>query len=170
VLFSVPYVPRRKVNQSEWEQQTYPGKTFYQAVLRSPMAEPYLQADVRGSLLRGLYTLSGQAAPEERFQPARDPGPPPTPAVTKRPPWITEEDVDFLEAEFKRTGFTGGLNYYRNMDRNWALTQFLKGAKIMQPTLFVAGDKDPVIGVGHWIQQESPDQVNRLLIEFLDSL
>jgi pimeloyl-ACP methyl ester carboxylesterase len=86
------------------------------------------------------------------------------------------------------------LNYYRNMDRNWALTPFLDGAKILQPTLFIAGDRDPVIeftrgaydnlavnipnlrknvllpGVGHWTQQERPEEVNRLLIEFLQAL
>jgi pimeloyl-ACP methyl ester carboxylesterase len=74
------------------------------------------------------------------------------------------------------------------------MTPFLDGAKILQPTLFIAGDKDAVIefhrtefevlernipnlrkkmllaGVGHWTQQESPDDVSRLLIEFLDSV
>jgi len=193
-LLSVPYLPRRPVSQSQWEQQAYPGKIFYQATLRSPLAERYLQSDIRASLLRGLYTLSGQATPEERFRPARDPVPPSSPALVKRPPWITEQDVDFLEAEFKRTGFSGGLNYYRNMDRNWALTPFLDGAKILQPALFIAGDKDPVIeflhaefealetnvpnlhkkallaGVGHWTQQECPEGVNQLLIEFLENL
>jgi pimeloyl-ACP methyl ester carboxylesterase len=194
VLLSVPYVPRRLVSQSQWEQQAYPGKIFYQAALRSPMAEQYLQSDIRASLLRGLYTLSGEAASEDRFRPARDPGPPSSPALAKRPTWITDRDVDFLEAEFKRTGFSGGLNYYRNMDRNWALTPFLDGAKILQPMLFIAGEKDPVIEfhkqefealetnvpnvkkkvllpmTGHWTQQEQPDEVNRLLIEFLRSL
>jgi pimeloyl-ACP methyl ester carboxylesterase len=194
VLLSVPYGPRRPLSQTEWEQQAYPGKIFYQAQLRSPMAEQFLQADIRASLLRALYTLSGEAAPEERFRPARDPGPPPSPFPAKRPSWITDRDVDFLEAEFKRTGFSGGLNYYRNMDRDWALTPFLDGAKILQPTLFIAGEKDAVIEflrkefetlernvlnlkkkvllpmVGHWTQQECPDEVNRLLIEFLRSL
>jgi pimeloyl-ACP methyl ester carboxylesterase len=194
VLLSVPYVPRRPVCQSQWEQQAYPGKIFYQASLRSPMAEQYLQLDVRASLLRALYTLSGEAAPEERFRAARDPGPPLSPGSAERPPWITDGDVDLLEAEFKRTGFSGGLNYYRNMDRNWTLTPFLEGAKILQPTLFIAGEKDPVIEfhrqefealdrnvpnlkkkvllpmAGHWTQQERPDEVNRLLVEFLRRL
>ena len=193
-LLSVPYVPRRAVNQTEWERQTYPGKIFYQANLRSPVVEQYLQSDVRATLLRALYSLSGEAAPEERFRPVRESGPPPIPAPAKRPPWITDREVDFLETEFKRTGFTGGLNYYRNMDRNWSLTPFLDGAKILQPSLFLAGEKDQVIEflrnefealetnipnlrkkvllpmAGHWIQQERPDEVNSLLIAFLRSL
>ena len=192
VLLSVPYSPRKTISQSQWEQQTYPGKVFYQASLRSPKAEQFLQADVRRSLLRGLYTLSGEALEEERFQPAREPGPPSAPA--KRPTWISEEDVDFLEGEFRRAGFHGGLNYYRNMDWNWAMTPYLDGARIMQPTAFIAGDKDPVIeflraeyealeknvpnlrkklllhGIGHWTQQEAPAEVNRHILEFLGTL
>ena len=61
------------------------------------------------------------------------------------PSWLTESDLDYLVGEYTRAGFTGGLNYYRNMDRNWSLTPFLDGAKILQPTLFIAGDRDPVI-------------------------
>jgi pimeloyl-ACP methyl ester carboxylesterase len=192
-LLSVPYVPRRPLNQSEWEQRGYSGKIFYQAFLRSPAAEQVLQADVRSSLLRGLYTLSGDASPEERWSPVTDPGSFALPAPLKQPPWITSENIDFLEAEYQRTGFTGGLNYYRNMDRNWAMTPFLDGAKILQPALFIVGQKDPVIefldeefqalennlpnlkekvllpGAGHWTQQERPADVNRLLIEFLQA-
>ena len=96
--------------------------------------------------------------------------------------------------EFARTGFRGGLNWYRNIDFNWRQTPFLDGAKILQPTLFVAGDADPVMqmygkayqglekvipdlkqkavfpGIGHWVNQERPAEVNNLIIEFLKSL
>jgi pimeloyl-ACP methyl ester carboxylesterase len=193
-LLSVPYMVRKSMNQSEWEQKTYPGKIFYQAMLRSPQAEQVFAADVRASLLRGLYGLSGETSPEERWSPVTDPNAP-APAVTpKLPSWLPEQDLDFLTGEFKRAGFTGGLNYYRNMDRNWALTPFLNGVKLPQPTLFIGGEADPVNdfaggeieamtstvpnlkksvmlpGVGHWVQQEAPDEVNRLLVEFLRSL
>ena len=191
VLLSVPYAPRKAVSPSQWEQDTYPGQVFYQASLRSSMAEQLLQSDVRRSLVRGLYTLSGAAPEEQRFRPARVPGLPSAPAPLIRPSWISDAEVDFLEAEFKRTGFRGGLNYYRNMDWNWAMTPYLNGAKIMQPTAFIAGAKDPVLeflgaeyealeanvpklrknillpGIGHWTQQEAPAEVNRHILEFL---
>lgn len=194
-LLSVPYRPRGSMNQSAWEQQKYPGKIFYQAMLRSPGSNQFLMTDVRGSLLRGLYGLSGEAEGEDRWSPVRDPSAPRGAATApKMPSWLTEEDLDFLVEEYTRAGFTGGLNYYRNMDRNWALTPFLNGAKIMQPTIFIAGDRDPVLeftrgayehlaenipnlkknvllpGVGHWTQQERPEDVNRLLVEFLREL
>jgi pimeloyl-ACP methyl ester carboxylesterase len=63
------------------------------------------------------------------------------------PAWLTEADLDFFTDEFKRTGFRGGLNWYRNMDTNWKLTPFLSGAKIRQPSLFIAGEFDWVITI-----------------------
>jgi pimeloyl-ACP methyl ester carboxylesterase len=196
VLLSVPYAPRKKMSPSQWEEETYPGKIFYQTTLRHPMAEQFLHADVRRSLLRGMYTLSGEAPDAERFHPAREPGPPSAAASApvKRPSWISEKEVDFLEAEFKRAGFRGGLNYYRNMDWNWAMTPYLDGAKILQPALFVAGGKDPCLeflseeyealeanvpnlrkkillpGIGHWTQQEAPAEVTGHILEFLAGL
>jgi len=195
-LLSVPFVPRRPVNQSQWEEQKYPGKVFYQATLRSPVAEPFFSSDVRARLLSGLWALSGDAAPDRRWKPTRDKDAPlvAPPSYLGLPPWLADEDLSFLVSEYQRTGFTGGLNYYRNMDRNWSLTPFLDGAKLLQRTLFVAGSEDPVLqfleeefadlevnvpnlwkkalipGAGHWIQQERPAEVNRLLVAFLHEL
>lgn len=196
VLLSVPYAPRRAVNQSQWEAEKYPGKVFYQAALRSPQAEAFFEQDIRVRLLAGLWSLSGDAPAGERWQPTRDPdAPAAAPLLPVRlPRWLAEADLDFLAGEFRRTGFTGALNYYRNCDRNWALTPFLEGAQVPQPTLFVGGEKDPVLDflgdelaalqshvprlwkkvliprAGHWIQQERPDDVNYWLIEFLNAL
>ncbi len=193
-LLSVPYAPRGRVCPSQWEQQKYPGRIFYQAALRAPGANAYLMSDVRMNLLTGLYSLAGEAEGADRWNPVRDPSGPGAPAQVKMPSWLSEADLDFLETEYRAAGFTGGLNYYRNMDRNWAMTPFLDGAKIIQPALFAAGDRDAVIdflrpayerlelsmpnltkkvllpGAGHWTQQEQPEEVNRLLIEFLQSL
>ncbi|MXY04897.1 MAG: alpha/beta hydrolase, partial [Gammaproteobacteria bacterium] len=109
------------------------------------------------------------------------------------PPWLTEADLDFYTGEFERSGFRGPLNYYRNHNLTWRLTE---GAPtvIEQPALFAAGEKDGVIlmaaealkrmpervpnlrtnellpGIGHWTQQEAPEAVNRLLTSFLRSL
>ena len=106
--------------------------------------------------------------------------------------WLTEADLDFYTAEFERTGLRGGLNRYRNMDRDWEELPELANAKIQQPVLFLAGDKDPVIRMsqpegmkahipnlelpallpncGHWTQQEKPAEVNAALIKFLKAL
>ncbi|HLJ50861.1 MAG TPA: alpha/beta fold hydrolase [Bryobacteraceae bacterium] len=195
-LLSVPYTPRRAFSQTQWEQQKYPGRVFYQATFRSPQADSVMASDVRGRLLAGLWSASGDARAEWRWKLVSDPAnPSPRHAFpTSLPPWLTSKDLDFLESEFKRTGFTGGLNYYRNTDRNWSLTPFLDGAKLLHRTLFIAGEKDAVLefldeeyealdenvpnlwrkelisGAGHWIQQERPAEVNRLLLEFLSEV
>lgn len=112
------------------------------------------------------------------------------------PPWLTEDDLDYFVSAFERTGFSSALNYYRNLGRNWELTPHLADRTIEVPTLFIAGDREFLIagrskedlegamreiapkvrveilpgGVGHWVQQQRPDLVNALLIDFLGGL
>ncbi len=111
------------------------------------------------------------------------------------PDWLSEADLGHFIEAYRKSGFRGGLNWYRNIDRNWELTAPWQGAQIRQPSLFIAGSQDAVItgligarrvadmarvlpnlkqkliidGAGHWIQQECPDQVNAALIGFLKS-
>lgn len=116
------------------------------------------------------------------------------PSIERRlPGWISPADHAHVVETYRRTGFRGGLNWYRNIDRNWELTAPWQGARIHQPSIFIAGANDSVItsilggkrvaemervlpnltrkliieGAGHWIQQERPDEVNAALIEFL---
>jgi pimeloyl-ACP methyl ester carboxylesterase len=112
------------------------------------------------------------------------------------PSWLTVADLDYYASEFTRTGFRGGLNWYRNIDRNWELLAAYAGAKVTVPALYVAGDRDLVVkfpgaeqvlanlsntvpqlrkhimlpGCGHWTQQERAGEVNAAMIEFLQSL
>lgn len=114
------------------------------------------------------------------------------PPVDQLPSWISEEEFEVFASTFERTGFTGGINWYRNMHRNWEITPHLADVKITMPSLFVAGSADPVLqladpsnmagwltdlrgtvlvpGAGHWVQQETPGPVNEALLGFLASL
>jgi len=201
VLLSVPYRLRSwaDIRPTEAMKQMAGEKQFYQLYFQEPgKSEPELEADVRKTMLMSLYTGSGDAPPDKRWRFLFDKSETflDTGTVPETlPAWLTEADLDFYTEEFKRTGFRGGLNWYRNVDTNWKLvTQILSGAKIRQPSLFVAGEFDGVImmyrqafdsleenmpglrkkvlvpGAGHWIQQERPIEVNNLLIEFLASL
>jgi pimeloyl-ACP methyl ester carboxylesterase len=146
VLMSTPYRQRSwaDIRPTEGMKQMAGDKQFYQLYFQEPgKAEPELEADVRKTMLNSLYTLSGDAPPDKRWRPlmekseaSQDTGTVPE----TLPPWLTEADLDFYTEEFKRTGFRGGLNWYRNMDTNWKLTAFSSGAKIRQPSLFVAGE------------------------------
>jgi epoxide hydrolase A/B len=200
VLLSVPYVQRSwaDIRPTELMKQIAGEKQFYQLYFQEPgKAERELEADVRKTILTVLYSASGDVPPDKRWRFLFDKSETFLDCCTvpkTLPAWLTEADLEFCTQEFKRTGFRGGLNWYRNLDRNWELTPFLGGAKIRQPSLFVAGEFDPVVtiyqqafdsleetmpgltkkvlvpGAGHWIQQERPNEVNDLLIEFLASL
>ena len=117
------------------------------------------------------------------------------PPVLTLPDWISEADITTFAEAYQKSGFRGGLNWYRNLDRNWDLTAPWQGAQIHQPSLFIAGSKDSVVtgligakrvselervlpnlrqkliieGAGHWVQQERPNEVNAALIAFLRS-
>jgi pimeloyl-ACP methyl ester carboxylesterase len=162
------------------------------------VAEAEFERDPRAALRRVLYSISGDAPSSTKtlsLQPGKgwlantlDP--------EQLPAWLTDADLDHMAAEFSRSGFRGGLNWYRNIDRNWELTAPWAGASIRQPALFIAGSEDPVIslgsgaaavralpvtvpglirtllidGAGHFIQQERPQLVNEALVEFLSGL
>lgn len=110
------------------------------------------------------------------------------------PPWMSEAHFAEYVAAFSAGGFKGPVDWYRRLDANWADTAFLQDARIRVPAAFVVGERDPVRhyagpaeaglkdwapdlrtqvvipGAGHWIQQERPDEVNHLLLEFLRGL
>ena len=197
-LLSVPYVPRPDVRPTAIMQHFAGEQQFYQQYFQEPgKAEAEFEADVRTSLLKFLYSNSGDAPPEKRWRFVFGKAEKCLDSATvpeTLPAWLTAQDLDVFTKEFERTGFRGGLNWYRNNDRTWELTPFLRGAKLRQPSLFVAGENDALItiarqafdnledampslrkkvllpGAGHWIQQERPAEVNKLLIEFLAGL
>ena len=112
-------------------------------------------------------------------------------AAATLPPWMNAAHFAEYVQAFAQGGFEAPLNWYRALDRNWALTAFLQDQRITSPALFVVGEDDPVRhyaggheaglkdwvpnltrsvvvpGAGHWIQQERSETVNALLIEFL---
>jgi pimeloyl-ACP methyl ester carboxylesterase len=177
------------------------GGRFYWNYFETPgVADADLARDVRGTFLRSLYGACGDNPHNNPpAQPLVRPGGGFLDAVEvpdRLPGWLTEEDLDVFTAEFADAGFTGGLNWYRNLDRNWELTAAWQDAPVRVPALYVTGDRDlvrhfpgmdrllpaltgihprlrePVVlpGCGHWTQQERPDEVNAALLEFLDSL
>lgn len=200
VLLSVPYLQRswEDARPTEVMRRLAGEQEFYQLYFQEPgKAEAQLEADIRQTMRMMLYAASGDPPPEKRWrflfdksEAFLDTGSLPE----TLPGWLTEQDLEVFSNTFEQTGFRGGLNWYRNIDRLWELTPFLNGARLAQPALFIAGEVDPVItmyrgayevmeqtvphlrqkvllpGAGHWIQQERPTQVNQLLLEFLASL
>jgi pimeloyl-ACP methyl ester carboxylesterase len=204
VGLSVPYRPRGSVAPTTVMPQSAEA-FFYQLYFQPPgVAEAELESDARISLRKILYSGSGDV-------PRRNPGGStsgvgmvlraggfltrmPNPGTL--PAWLSDADVDFYVRQFQHSGFRGGLNWYRNIDRNWELMAPYAGAPITVPALYMAGDLDLVVsfprmkeviadlarfipnlrgtimlpGCGHWTQQERPNEVNEAMIDFLRGL
>jgi pimeloyl-ACP methyl ester carboxylesterase len=177
VGMSVPLVPRAPGPPVGLMRKGM-GEDFYIVWFQEPgVADEALARDVRRTLTTSRQWTASWAEEDD------DP---------RRPEWMTEEDLRVYVEAFERTGFTGGLNYYRNLDRNWELTAGLADRRVEQPALFVTGSRDPVArfmpaevmdglvddlrgkvvieGAGHWVQQERPDEVNEALLRFLGEL
>ena len=200
---SVPYRPRGGARPTSVMPQTE-REIFYQLYFQEPgRAEAELERDVPLALRRLLCGLSGSLAGQQ-------PEPRGAPGMVSRhagflnslapsdelPPWLEQADLDFYAGEYARTGFRGGLEWYRNIDRNWELLAPFHGARVEVPALYIAGEQDLVLafrgmretiaelsryvprlrrtlilpGCGHWTQQEHPEPVNAALIEFLRGL
>jgi len=195
---SVPYTPRGAVKPTAGMKAAFGDNFFYILYFQEPgVAEAELSADVRRALRMFLYFGSGDPPADEVRPPLpktakfldmmRDPGP-------DWQTWLTPADLDFYIGEFERATFRGGLNWYRNVDRTWELMAPFHNAKMTQPALFIAGERDGVIrmnpgaldrlkdnvpnlqakvlipGCGHWTQQERPNEVNAAMVGFLKSL
>ncbi|MFJ6122811.1 alpha/beta fold hydrolase [Streptomyces sp. NPDC092129] len=198
-LLSVPYTPRGGPRPSELFARMGGDEEFYVSYFQEPgRAEAEMEPDVRG-WLAGFYaalsadTMPATGAPDPHFVgkggTLRDRFP-----VGRQPAWLSDEELDVYAGEFERTGMTGALARYRNMDRDWEDLADFDGAPITQPALFIGGGLDasttwladaikayPVTlpglvdshlldDCGHWIQQERAAEVNRLLTDWLAAL
>jgi pimeloyl-ACP methyl ester carboxylesterase len=199
VAMSVPYGGRPSRSPLEvWKQQF--GDNFYYILYHQEpgVAEAEYDSDPRGLLSRLYLSPTSPREAPQVTDPLRSAGGwiPRLGAPTSLPDWLNEEDLDYVVSLFESAGFRGGINYYRNFHRNWEITPQLSGAKVTVPTLFVAGERDVVIGgasqeqltgsmsrvvedlrgvvllpeAGHWIQQELPEDTNRAVLEFLNEL
>jgi pimeloyl-ACP methyl ester carboxylesterase len=199
---SIPYRPRGSVLPTSMMAQNEEAQ-FYQLYFQTPgKAESELEADTRVSIRKIIYAWSGempkvQGAPPGVGMVARAGGfltHVPDPQVLPR--WLRQGDIDLYVEQFTLSGFRGGLNWYRNIDRNWELMAAFTRAQITVPALYMAGERDLVLafprmreivadlqrfipklrdtivlsGCGHWIQQERPEQVSDTMIEFLRAL
>ena len=175
---SVPFVPRAPAAPLPIMRR-HLGEDFYIVWFQEPgPADEALGRDVRRTLATSRQWTAAWA---------QEVG-----SVPKLPAWLSEDELAVYVGAFERTGFTGGLNWYRNIDRNWELTESVENRHVAQPAFFLTGELDPVRqfmpaaamhgwiddlraeivvpGAGHWVQQQAPDVVNAALLEFLASL
>ena len=197
VIMSVPYTGRQDQNPLEGLKAVFQDNFFY--ILyhneQGGVAEKEYDSDPRGLLSR--FYLSPDSPREEPkiTDSKRSAGGflPRIGAAKGLPGWLKQEDLDYVVNQFEKAGFRGGVNYYRNIERNWEITEDLEDFAIKVPTLFLAGSQDMVIqgatkemlqssmeksilnlqevillpNIGHWVQQEAPEETNQALLNFL---
>ena len=201
VAMSVPFQPRNPEKQPiptyrEIAREKGFGE-FYMVRFQEPGVELNFERDLDYTCRSILYTLSGDV-PGDRawspFQPAGGDAFANFAVPDSLPAWLSEDDIAAYVQAFRISGFRGPLNWYRNLDRNWALMAPFDGLKSTPPALFITGSRDVVSlfaptsearlresvpnlkgmveieGAGHWVQQEAADQVNRALLDFIRSI
>ncbi|MEV6097658.1 alpha/beta hydrolase [Nocardia sp. NPDC051981] len=199
MVLNNPFAPRPPRAPSAFWTKAAERHFLHLSYFQTPgIADAELAADPRGFLARVYYSLSGDYHYLDTWK--NPPGLgyldvlPQAPALPW--PWLSEAEFDTLVQDFERTGFTGGLNWYRNLDRNWELTAAYADAKVEVPTFFLYGQNDPdmegfsgrdplatlranvpdlrevveVPAAGHLVQLERPDAVNTFLTDALKSL
>jgi len=194
---NTPFMPRVAMKPTDAMRAMAGGNFHYILYFQTPgVAEAELEKDVRRSL-RGFYQDPANIDPEEmRKAPPGVFGPAGGGILDRLPDaphgkFLTDADFDVFVKAFEKTGFRGGLNWYRNLDRNWEDSANLP-QRVDAPALMITAELDVVLrpemaegmstwvpnlrktvlikGSGHWTQQEKPAEVNRAMIEFLADL
>ncbi len=179
---------------------------FYALYFQEPgIAEAEFERDVEATLCKILFAASREAGPRRPGDDTPNPfemvsrdlgllGSLPTPE--RLPSWLSEADLAHYVEAFARSGFRGGLNYYRNLDANWSHQRALNGLKVEVPALYIVGEQDVGLSIpgmreiiaampslvprlrqsitipdcGHWAPQEKPDAVSKAILEFARSI
>jgi len=179
INLSLPYQERGPRPWIEWMESVFGGDFYFVHFNRQPgVADAVLHANTR-RFLRNLY---------RKNVPLRAPAPGMAMinlAMAEAPlgePVMSDGELDLFVSAFESSGFTGGINWYRNLDRNWHRLANVDPT-ITQPALMIYVDRDTIprfdrllefvpnaevasLDCGHWIQQEKPEETTRLILEW----
>lgn len=188
---SLPPVPRPRVPTTQAFRRVFADRFMYILYFQEEgPADAELDRDP-ATTFRRLFAMTttgaemvGDAGPQGFLDRIPEPG--------SLPSWISQKDFDVYVDEFTRGGFTAPLNWYRCFDLNWELTANPPAPTITVPALFVGGTDDATLaytprdragevvtgeyrevmidGAGHWLTEERPDEVSRVLVDFLTPL
>jgi pimeloyl-ACP methyl ester carboxylesterase len=193
---NTPFLPRRPMDPIAFFKLAF-GEDMYIVHFQKPAeADEILARDVAKTMR--FFMRKPPALAEDHFTRAATQGRPSfalvktvevyQPAADRRGEFLDEDELGVFVEAFARTGFTGGINWYRNFTRNWQAAENLE-QKVRQPCLMIMAEHDAVLppslaegmeefvpdlekvlieGSGHWTQQEKPAEVNAAMIDWLN--
>jgi len=194
---NTPFIPRSPIKPTDAMRAMAAGGFHYILYFQTPgVADAELERDVARSL-RGFYQDPPEVNPAEIRKAAPGvwgrPGGGLLDRFSDRPhgKFLTDEDFEVFVRAFRKSGFRGGLNWYRCIDRNWEESDG-QVDRVEQPALMITAERDAVLrpemaegmntwvpnlrktvlvkGSGHWTQQEKPAQVNAAILDFLSDM
>ncbi len=192
---SLPPVPRPRIPTTQAFRRLFGDQFFYVLYFQDAgPADAELAADPAATMRRLFATppAGDEAAALRMLSPGPEGFLARLPEPDGLPDWLSAQDFAVYVDAFAHSGFSGALNWYRCFDRNWELTADPPATTITVPALFIGGSADATLaytprhratevvcgdyrevmidGAGHWLTEERPDDVTRLLLEFLESL
>lgn len=181
IALAVPYQVRGEKPWIEWMEEIFGGDYYFVHFNRQPDVADAILNENASQFLRNMFRKNvPQTAPEPgmamiNLARAREP---------KGEPVMSERELAVFVSSFESTGFTGSINWYRNLDRNWHLLARTEPI-IQQAALMIYGNHDVIpkfeglsafvpnveevsFDCGHWIQQEKPEETNKAILRWLE--
>jgi len=180
VALSLPYQVRGETPWIEWMEAALGGDFYFVHFNRQPGVADSVFDENPVRFLRNLYRKNEPVTPPQPGMAlialARA-------AAPLGDPIMSEEDLGVFASAFETSGFTGGINWYRNLDRNWRLLADTDPI-VRQPALMIYGARDVIrplenidefvprvevvtLDCGHWIQEELPDEATGAIVGWL---
>ncbi len=180
INLSLPYQERGDQPWIEWMEAIFGDDFYFVHFNRQPGVADAVLDENRVQFLRNMYR---QNVPPIEPQPGMAMINLARAEIPLGEPLMSDSELDVFVSAFASTGFTGSINWYRNLDRNWHLLADVDPI-IQQPTLMIYGDQDAVakpknlgdfvpnveevtLDCGHWIQQEKPKETNQIILNWL---
>jgi pimeloyl-ACP methyl ester carboxylesterase len=181
INLSVPYQERGERPWIEFMEEIFGGDYYFVHFNRQPGVADAVLEENRSRFLRNMFRKNVPPAPPEpgmmMINLARSETP-------HGEPLMSESELAVFVSAFEASGFTGSINWYRNLDRNWRLLADVDPI-IQQPALMIYGDRDVIpksekltefvpnvevvnLDCGHWIQQEKPEETNQAILKWLE--
>ncbi|WP_205325542.1 alpha/beta fold hydrolase [Glycomyces sp. YM15] len=181
INLSLPYQERGEQPWIEFLEAVFGGDFYFVHFNRQPGVA---DAVFEGNTLQFLRNMYRKNEPHTEPQPGMALINLARAATPLGEPVMSDDELAVFVSAFESSGFTGSINWYRNLDRNWRLLADVDPI-VRQPTLMIFGDRDPIsrsenltafvpdvavvnLDCGHWIQQEKPEETNRAMLKWLE--